>query len=78
MNMNNIIRSIHFNPFIVTNGIRTQEEKRTNFFEELPKIVCLDNQNLKLLCATVGSMSHFSHFRSYFLLEKNYFIVNDI
>ena len=46
--------------------------------KELPKIVSLDNQDFKLLSATVVSMSNIAHFKSYFILKNKCFIVNDI
>ena len=54
------------------------ESKGLICFEYLPKIVCIDNQNLQLLCATVGSMNSFAHFKSYFTLDNRCFMINDI
>ena len=54
------------------------ELKGLIYFENLPKTVCIDNQNFQLLCATVGSMNIFAHFKSYFTLDNICFMINDI
>ena len=55
-----------------------KESKGHIYFENLPKIFCIDNQNFQLLYATVGSMNSYAHFKSYYTLDNRCFMINDI